>query len=366
MIAFRFTQYEESNEQAPFERLLQIFLELLTYTSGEVAEALNWLNELDKELRLTTTEYPMVSFIEDLKKKGYLRENRPGGQGLVPTAKTEQGIRERALEQIFGKLKKGGRGNHSTTYTGAGDEWTANQKPYEFGDSIDQVALTESIQNAQVNHGIDGFSLLDSDLIVREQEHKSQTSTVVMIDISHSMILYGEDRITPAKKVAMGLAELIRRKYPKDTVNFIVFGNDAWEVQLKDLPYLQVGPYHTNTVAGLELAMDLLRRKKNANKQIFMITDGKPTCLKVGISYYKNSWGLDKRIIEKTTNLAAQCRKLHIPITTFMVAQDPWLVQFVRDFTKANGGKAYFTGLGALGEFVFEDYERNRRRTLKQ
>ena len=137
--------------------------------------------------------------------------------------------------------------------------------------------MTESIRNAQINHGIGDFLLSENDLEVVEKEFKAQTSTVLMIDISHSMILYGEDRITPAKKVAMALSELITTRYPKDTLDIVVFGNDAWQIEMKDLPYLEVGPYHTNTVAGLELAMDLLRRRKNPNKQIFMITDGKPT-----------------------------------------------------------------------------------------
>jgi uncharacterized protein with von Willebrand factor type A (vWA) domain len=197
-----------------------------------------------------------------------------------------------------------------------------------------------------------------------ETEFKSQTSTVLMIDISHSMILYGEDRITPAKKVAMALAELITTKYPKDTLDIIVFGNDAWKVQIKDLPYLEVGPYHTNTVAGLELAMDILRRQKNKNKQIFMITDGKPTCLKEGIRYYKNSFGLDKKILNRTLNLAAQCRRIKIPITTFMIATDPYLQQFVREFTEVNQGRAYYSSLKGLGNYIFEDYQRNRRKNV--
>ena len=147
-----------------------------------------------------------------------------------------------------------------------------------------------------------------------------------MIDISHSMILYGEDRITPAKKVAMALAEMITTRYPKDTLDILVFGNDAWPISIKEVPYLKVGPYHTNTVAGLELAMDMLRRKKNSNKQIFMITDGKPSCLKMPDgTYYKNSVGLDQNIVEKCYNMAQIAKKLHIPITTFMIAQDPYL-----------------------------------------
>jgi uncharacterized protein with von Willebrand factor type A (vWA) domain len=185
-----------------------------------------------------------------------------------------------------------------------------------------------------------------------------------MIDISHSMILYGEDRITPAKKVAMALSELITTRYPKDTLDIVVFGNDAWTVEIKDLPYLQVGPYHTNTVAGLELAMDLLRRRKNPNKQIFMITDGKPTCLKIGGKYYKNSFGIDRKILVRCLNLAAQCKKLKIPITTFMIASDPYLQRFVTEFTETNSGKAFFASLDKLGAFIFKDFESGKRKTL--
>jgi uncharacterized protein with von Willebrand factor type A (vWA) domain len=179
------------------------------------------------------------------------------------------------------------------------------------------------------------------------------------------MILYGEDRITPAKKVAMALAELIKIKYPKDTLDILAFGNDAFPIQVKDLPYLNVGPYHTNTTAGLELAMDILRRRKTPNKQIFMITDGKPSCIKEGSRYYKNSIGLDRKIVAKTLNMAAQCRRLGIPITTFMIASDPYLQKFVREFTETNKGKAYYSTLSGLGEYIFEDFIRNRRKTIR-
>ena len=163
------------------------------------------------------------------------------------------------------------------------------------------------------------------------------------------------------QKVAMALVELIYRKYPKDSIDIIVFGNEAWPIKVKDLPYLKVGPYHTNTVAGLELAMDILRRKRNTNKQIFMITDGKPSCIKLPSGeIYKNSNGLDDMIVSKCLNKAAQARKLKIPITTFMIAQDPYLRQFVELFTAQNQGKAFLTGLSGLGEMIFEDYEKNR------
>lgn len=365
MPGFLFTKYDPKDEgKSPFDKLLNLFLQLLTYTSGEVSEALSWLTELDKEYGLTNGEYGIGDFIEELKDKGYIDEKQETGE-ITITPKSEQTIRKRSLEEIFGKLKKSTIGNHNTFIHGMGDEQNPDTRPYQFGDTIEQIDYTASIRNAQINHGLESFKMQQDDLEIRETDFKTQTSTALMIDISHSMILYGEDRITPAKKVAMALSELIITKYPKDTLDIIVFGNDAWQIEIKDLPYLKVGPYHTNTVAGLELAMELLRRRKNPNKQIFMITDGKPTCLKQGRQYYKNSFGLDRKIITRTLNLAAQCRKLKIPITTFMVATDPWLQQFVKEFTQINNGKAFFSGLDRLGQFVFFDFERNKRKFLK-
>ncbi len=378
---FLFTKYE-APDLSPFDKLFEIFQELITHTSGDVDEALDWLRELDQEYDLTDEDYTIEDFIEDLKAKGYLREEfddegnegnegdegdgQPGEGNLSITAKMERIIRQRALDQIFGRLKRSGSGNHRTKKAGRGDEHTGDFREYRYGDPLEHISMTESFKNAQINHGIDGFSLTEDDLVVEDTHYKAQMSTVLMIDISHSMILYGEDRITPAKKVAMALAELITTRYPKDTLDILVFGNDAWPISIKELPYLKVGPYHTNTVAGLQLAMDMLRRKRNTNKQIFMITDGKPSCLRLPDgSYYKNSVGLDTHIVEQCYNMARQARKLHIPITTFMIAQDPYLMQFVRHFTEANKGKAFFTGLKDLGEMIFEDYETNRRRRLK-
>jgi uncharacterized protein with von Willebrand factor type A (vWA) domain len=372
---FRFSFYE-APEQTPFDKLFEIFQELITHTSGDVEEAIDWLRELDTEYGLTDEDYTIDDFIEDLKAKGFLREEidnsgqgedgDDGKGGLTITAKMERIIRKRALEQIFGKLRRCGSGNHRTGKSGHGDEHTGDFREYRYGDAIERISITESLKNAQVNHGMDGFSLTEDDLVVEDTHHKAQMSTVLMIDISHSMILYGEDRITPAKKVAMALAELITTRYPKDTLDILVFGNDAWPIPLKEIPYLKVGPYHTNTVAGLQLAMDILRRKRNTNKQIFMITDGKPSCIRLPDgNYYKNSVGLDDYIVEKCYTMARQARKLHIPITTFMIAEDPYLMRFVRHFTEANKGKALFTGLKDLGGMIFEDYEQNRKKRLK-
>jgi uncharacterized protein with von Willebrand factor type A (vWA) domain len=364
MRGYRFSKFDPAQGgTSPFDNLLKMFMQLMVVTSGDVSETLQWMNELDKQYGLTNNEYGMGDFIQDLKDKGYITEETPGGK-IVMTSKSEQSIRKSALEEIFGKLKKTNQGNHHTPFSGIGDELSTDKRNFQFGDTMEQISMTESIRNAQINHGISDFMLMEDDLEIMEQEYKSQTSTVLMIDISHSMILYGEDRITPAKKVAMALAELITTKYPKDTLDIIVFGNDAWRVQIKDLPYLEVGPYHTNTVAGLELAMDILRRQKTKNKQIFMITDGKPTCLKEGIRYYKNSFGLDKKILNRTLNLAAQCRRIKIPITTFMIASDPYLQQFVREFTEVNQGRAYYSSLKGLGNYIFEDYQRNRRKNV--
>lgn len=367
MKGFRFSEFKpEMKGDNKFEQLLNIFQQLLLITAGDVTQTLAYMSDLDRQYQLTSDDYGMANFIDDLKKKGYITEENQEAGTFKMTAKSEQSIRKQSLDEIFGKLKRTkSSGSHHTPYTGTGDELSSDIRAFQFGDTLDQISMTESLKNAQINGGIEDFMLLESDLEVVDRESKIQTSTVLMIDISHSMILYGEDRITPAKKVALALAELIRTKYPKDTLDILVFGNDAWQIQLKDIPYLEVGPYHTNTVAGLELAMDLLRRRKTKNKQVFMITDGKPTCLKEGINYYKNSFGLDRKIVNKTLTIAAQARRLEIPITTFMIATDPYLKQFVQQFTQVNNGRAYYSGLNGLGGFVLEDFQRNRRKNVK-
>ena len=342
-----------------FEDLLKIYQQLLLITSGDFNKTISIMTELDRKHNFTPENYGIGDFIEDLKKKGYIKEN-PNDQKIKITKKSELELRHSALDEIFGKLKKDKSGSHMTNTFWSSLDFDSSTKPYEFGDNLENIAFNESIKNAQKNYGIENFKLAETDLETYESDQKSQTSTVLLIDISHSMILYGEDRITPAKKVAMALSEMIMRKYKKDTLDVVVFGNDAWEVKIKDIPYLSVGPYHTNTIAGLELAMDLLRRRKNKNKQIFMITDGKPTCMKVGINYYKNAFGLDPKILNKTYNLAAVCKKNGVRINTFMIASDPYLMEFVEKFTEINDGSAYFADLQNLGSMIFKDYNRNK------
>jgi uncharacterized protein with von Willebrand factor type A (vWA) domain len=359
MRGWSFSKYiGEPPDGSPFEQLLRLFQEILLHTNGDIDEALSWLTEIDKQHGITNDKYGISDFIKDLETQGWVDRNKTL-QSI--SSKMEKAIRQNALDDIFDHLRKSSEGQHNTRHEGKGDELTADNRNFKYGDSLDQLDISESIKNAQINHGIDDFRLREEDLVIKEAHYQTQTSTVLMIDISHSMILYGEDRITPAKKVALALAELIMTRYPKDTIDVIVFGNDAWEVKIKDLPYLEVGPYHTNTVAGLELAINILRKRKNPNKQIFMITDGKPTCIKKGKKYYQNSYGLDRQIINRTLALAVKCRKQNIPITTFMIARDPYLVSFVDSFTKANNGKAFYSTLGGLGEFIFMDYKNSKR-----
>ena len=366
-IGWKFGQYV-APELSNFDRLFDIFKELLIHTSGDFDETIGWMRILDKEYEFTTPEYSIDDFVEDLLKRQYVKPKSStsgDGEGMGLTGKMERTLRQHALEQIFGSLKRSGAGNHSTNHSGAGEESSGDHRAFQFGDAIDKITMTESLKNAQKNHNGVDWQLDENDLVIEESYFKAQMSTVLMIDISHSMILYGEDRITPAKKVAMALSELIATRYPKDTLDIIVFGNDAWSIEVKDLPYLQVGPFHTNTVAGLQLAMDILRRKKNTNKQIFMITDGKPSCvIEPNGEYYKNSNGLDEYIVDQCYSMAQRARRLHIPITTFMIAQDSYLQQFVDEFTAANGGKAIYTGINGLGDIIFTDYEKNRRKRL--
>ncbi|MAZ96004.1 MAG: hypothetical protein CMP53_00620 [Flavobacteriales bacterium] len=363
MLGNRFTAAIPSSDN-PFEMLLGLFKEVIVHTSGDLEEAIEWLKQLDEHYQITSNDYTFDDFIQDLKDKGYIKDDTTGKGHLGLTSKAEGAIRKAAMDQLFGTLKKGKNGNHNTQRMGGKGDSSGDYRSYQFGDTLDKVAMTESLKNGLISGGIDEFRLTPRDLVVEQQQQTASLATVLMIDISHSMILYGEDRITPAKMVAMALAEWITTKYPKDTLDIIVYGNDSWPIKIKDLPYLQVGPYHTNFVAGLELAMGLLKRRKSSNKQIFNITDGKPSCLiEPDGNYYKNSFGLDPYITGKCLEMAAKTKKAHIPVNTFMIAKDAYLQHFIRSFSEINGGNAYYTGLNKLGELIFNDYlqQKNKR-----
>lgn len=357
-----FSNQQKYNSTTLFDQLFTVFRELLMMTGGDVSEALQWLNDVDRKYQITKSEFGISDFIKELELRGFLQRDKTQ-KILVPTRKMDANIRQSSFDELFGKIRKVRPGRHHTKFDGLGSESALSSRPFEFGDRYNNIDSTESIQNALINHGIDSFQLDENDLMVRDNFYQSNCSTVLMIDISHSMILYGEDRITPAKKVALALSQLIHHHYPNDSLNIIVFGDDAWEVQLKDLPYLQVGPYHTNTIAGLDLAYQILLQKKNPNKNIMIITDGKPTCMKRGGQYYKNSFGLDRQIVNRTISAGVKCHKQGIDLTTFMVTSDPYLVEFVELFSRRVHGKAYYTNLDGLGEEILINYEKNRKKT---
>jgi uncharacterized protein with von Willebrand factor type A (vWA) domain len=359
---FRYSQWtpESSTDEQRLQQLVSLFSYLVVQTSGDVQEALEWLKQLAEEYGLFDGNMTMDDLIDKLRELGIIEDVK---DVMVLTTKGVQRIRQDALREIFTSLKKSPTGTHETPYTGTGVDRLSETKQFTFGDQPTNIDLTATLSNVFRRDGIDDFTLKEEDLEVYETEHQTSCATVLMLDISHSMILYGEDRITPAKQVALALSELIITRFPKDYLALVVFGDDAQLVSINELPFLTVGPYHTNTRAGLQLARNLLRRRGNVNKQIFMVTDGKPSAIFDGNGkLYKNSFGLDPKIVNKTLDEAVACRREKIPITTFMVAHDPYLINFVEELTKANQGRAYYSSLTNLGEYVFVDYIRNRKK----
>jgi Ca-activated chloride channel homolog len=359
---FRYSQWSAQSISAAeqMQSLISLFNYLVVKTNGDVDEALDWLQQTAGQHGLLDENITLDDLISTLKEKGVIEDAR---DVLIITTRGVQQIRLDALRQIFSSLRKSPGGTHETPFTGQGTDRLSETRKYSFGDLPTNIDLTSTLTNAMKRDGIEDFMLREDDLEMYETEHLSSCATILMVDISHSMILYGEDRITPAKQVAMALWELVRTKFPKDFLSLIVFGDDAKIVSINELPFLTVGPYHTNTRAGLQLARSLLRRQPNVNKQIFMVTDGKPSAIFDDAGrLYKNSFGLDPRIVNKTLDEAVQCRREHITVSTFMVARDPYLINFVEEFSKANIGRAYFSSLNDLGKFIFVDYIRNRRK----
>ncbi len=367
---FQYSEWSDrlhGKQKSPFDTLFDLFQELLSIAGGDVSQALRWLNQLDEEYEITDQfddGYGMGDFIDELQERGYIRYDDEQTV-MVPTAKTDRSIRKKALEDIFSQLRKGGDGGHKTVHTGRGLERQPETRKWQHGDDTGHIDSTQTLMNALRHTSLDQFSLREDDIEVYDTDHYTSVATVLLIDLSHSMILYGEDRITPAKKVAMALSELIMESYKKDSLDIVAFGNRAWQIEVKDLPYLKVGPYHTNTLQALQTARHILQRKKFANKQIFMITDGKPSCMIENGRLYKNSFGLDRKIVNRVLDEAVKCKREQIEITTFMIARDPSLQNFVRDMTQANRGRAYYSSLNNLGEYIFEDYIRNRKKRTR-
>jgi Ca-activated chloride channel homolog len=362
----RYSQWSQRAEtrQERMESLLSLFSYILMKTGGDVDESLEWMQYIDQRNALFDDDLTYEEFVQELTRRGFIADNGEGQREV--TAKGKARIRQDALLEVFSSLRKSPDGFHDVPHTGSGIERTSETRAFSFGDAPSNIDLTATMRNAYARGGIDEFSLTEDDVEVHETEHQTSAATVLLVDVSHSMILYGEDRITPAKQVALALSELIMTRYPKDQLRILLFGDDAVEISIKDLPFAGVGPFHTNTREGLRLARSILRRSGNVNKQIFMVTDGKPSAMfEEDGRLYKNSYGLDPRIVNKTLDEAVVCRRERIVISTFMVARDPLLVEFVEELTKANHGRAYFTGLQRLGEYVIVDYIRNRRKTVR-
>ena len=270
-------RYSEWNEDLArkireFRSLFALYQHLLLQTNGDPEEALRWMRELQRQGYLDE-DVDLDAFEKSLSEQGLTEGS---GAGTVLSKRGERSIREESLALVFSSLRKGTPGQHPTPDEGRGTDTTFETRPYAFGDPVDDLDYTTSLENALRRAGIDAFTLSENDLVVFEREAQASCATVLLLDVSHSMILYGEDRITPAKRVALALAELITTRFPKDSLDVVLFGDEARRVPVDQLPYVGAGPFHTNTKAGLRLAQQILLKLKHSHKQIFIITDGKP------------------------------------------------------------------------------------------
>ncbi len=362
---YRYEKFDDSIRELlkRYDDLRKLFQELLMRTNGDVEEAIRFLRALQEQGYLPG-DWDLDEFLAKLENDEIIQRTP---QGRVLTAKGEKGLRASSLESIFEGLRVGGIGGHPTPHEGQGGrELLPERRPYEFGDDFGAIDFRDSLLNtARRTHG-EELIPLEQDLSVAETEAQTSCATVILIDVSHSMVLYGEDRITPAKKVAMALSELILTRYQKDALDIVLFGDEAQRVEVKDLPYIGAGPFHTNTQEGLRFARRVLERRHQSNKQIFLITDGKPTVIRLADGQlYRNVGGLDPVIVARTLDEAVMCRRRRIPITTFMVADDPYLKSFVTQLTEKNRGRAYFSSPDDLGSYLMVDFLRNRKKRVR-
>ena len=271
----------------------------------------------------------------------------------------------KTLRDLLGSLGRSSFGRHDTRDLATGIESSGASKPYEFGDTMN-LDITETLSSAIQREGLHlPLNIEYSDLQVHQCEYQSSCATVVMLDCSHSMILYGEDRFTPAKKVAMALSHLIRTQYPGDSLSLVLFHDSAEEMPISQLARVKVGPYYTNTREGLRLAQRILQRQRKDMKQIVMITDGKPSALTLEDGrIYKNAFGLDPLVVSQTLEEVSRCKRSGIMINTFMLASDYGLVQFVQKVTSMCKGKAYFTTPQNLGQYLLMDYMSRKMKTI--
>ena len=380
------TGFDEPRDRS-LEALRQAILEALMESgqfTPEMLEALRGDGDEEAQAKLAKL---LDDLVQRLVKEGYLNLDTPPqmpgshqpvtGKGSMAQAAakdvnfnlTDKGIDflgYKTLRGLLGSLGKSSFGSHDTPYLATGIEADGWSKVYEFGDVLN-IDVNETLKNSLIRTGrIEVPMDLDyGDLMVRQAEYRSSCATVLMLDCSHSMILYGEDRFTPAKKVALALTHLIRTQFPGDSIKVVLFHDSAEEIPLATLASAQVGPYHTNTAEGLKLARRLLMAQKKDMRQIIMITDGKPSALTMPDGQiYKNSFGLDLTVIEKTLQEVAACRKSGIMINTFMLARDRALVEFVKRMSEISRGKAYFTTTITLGQFILMDFLKRKTRKV--
>ena len=304
--------------------------------------------------------------------RGEMREGQVGAQeGLESDARFEVTDKSldflgfKALRNLLGSLGKSSYGNHDTRHWATGVETSGGSRPYQFGDTLN-LDTTATLGSAISREGIGlPLNMEYEDLYVHQCDYQSSCATVMMLDCSHSMILYGEDRFTPAKRVAMALSHLIRTQFPGDSLSLVLFHDSAEEMPVSQLARVKVGPWHTNTREGLRVAQRVLARQRKDMKQIVMITDGKPSALTLPDGrIYKNAYGLDPLVVSETLEEVARCKRSNILINTFMLASDYHLVQFVHKVSEMCRGKAYFTSPDTLGQYLLMDYMQRRSRTI--
>src|SRR5678816_4553154 len=340
----------------------------------------NWLENSESEEAKQLDDI-ITQIIRRMIDEGWLRteyrENVPneGGEGYEDepgrpekfqlTSKSVDFLGFRQLRHLLGSLGRSSLGRHETTQLATGVEAYQESREYEFGDTLN-LDIAATLTRSIAREGLGGAINLEySDLMVRQTEYESSCSTVLLLDTSHSMIIYGEDRFTPAKRVALALSHLIRTQYPGDSLRLVLFHDSAEEVPLKDLGRVVVGPYHTNTREGLRQARRILMAEKKDMKQIIMITDGKPSAITLPTGrIYKSAFGLDPMILDETFKEVAICRKAGILINTFMLASDYYLVDFVKKVTEICRGKAYFATTLNLGQYILMDYLKKKVETI--
>jgi Ca-activated chloride channel homolog len=318
--------------------------------------------------RMQQEDYISVDQPHDPSKPSTAPGQTGDGQGnarFEVTDKSLDFLGYKTLRDLLGSLGRSSFGRHDTRDLATGIETSGAAKPYEFGDTLN-LDITATLSNAIQREGLSlPLEIEYSDLQVHQCEYQSSCATVLMLDCSHSMILYGEDRFTPAKKVAMALSQLIRTQYPGDSLSLVLFHDSAEEVPISQLARVKVGPYYTNTREGLRLAQRLLQRQRKDMKQIIMITDGKPSALTLEDGrIYKNAFGLDPLVVSQTLEEVSKCKRAGIMINTFMLASDYGLVQFVQKVTEMCRGKAYFTTPFTLGQYLLMDYMSRKTKTI--